>query len=169
MKETPNLRTEENERRKYPPGKKEKKKKGNSDAERIVLIGVLLLFASAARESGPKDEIKKTVVVDCEDRDAPSTAESRRCAVSGETTTPRANHTRITHRHTQQRHGTIYKGSARNVKLDMAASRQYGSQDVVEAEPEGLACHQRRFAYYRGRHHQLTESIELLSISAILS
>jgi hypothetical protein len=106
MKETPNLRTEENERRKIQREKrKEEKRKFRRRKDRkIVLIGVLLLFASAARESGPKDEIKKTVVVDCEDRDAPSTAESRRCAVSGETTTPRANHTRITHRHTQQRH-----------------------------------------------------------------
>jgi hypothetical protein len=34
MKETPNLRTEENERRKIRR-EKEKKKKGNSDAERI--------------------------------------------------------------------------------------------------------------------------------------
>jgi hypothetical protein len=66
MKETPNLRTEENERRKIRR-EKEKKRKGNSDAERIVLIGVLLLFASAARESGKKDEIKKTVFADCED------------------------------------------------------------------------------------------------------
>ena len=104
-------------------------------------------------------------------RDAPSTAESRRCAVSGETTTPRANHTRITHRHTQQRqrHGTIYKGSTRNVIENMAASSQCGSRGAAVAVPEGLARHQRRLAYYRRRHHQLTEGIGFLSIKAILS
>jgi 2-C-methyl-D-erythritol 4-phosphate cytidylyltransferase len=67
---------------------------------------VLLLFASALRGFGPKDEIKKivVVVVDCEDAHYPQT------------------HTAET-----QRYGTIYRGSARNVIENMAASRQCGS------------------------------------------
>jgi hypothetical protein len=68
MKETPNLRTEENERRKIRRERKEEKMKFRRRKDRkIVQIRVLLLFASAARESGPKDETKKTVVVDCKD------------------------------------------------------------------------------------------------------
>jgi hypothetical protein len=56
MKETPNLRTEENERRKIRRERKEEKMKFRRRKDRkIVQIRVLLLFASAAREFGPKD------------------------------------------------------------------------------------------------------------------
>jgi 2-C-methyl-D-erythritol 4-phosphate cytidylyltransferase len=107
MRETPNLRTEENERRKIRRERKEEKMKFRRRKDRkIVLIRVLLLFASALRGFGPKDEIKKivVVVVDCEDAHYPQT------------------HTAET-----QRYGTIYRGSARNVIENMAASRQCGS------------------------------------------
>jgi hypothetical protein len=56
MRETPNLRTEENERRKIRRERKEEKMKFRRRKDRkIVQIRVLLLFASAAREFGPKD------------------------------------------------------------------------------------------------------------------
>jgi hypothetical protein len=99
---------------------------------------------------------------------------SRRCCEWEDDDAESQSHAHYPQTHTAetQRHGTIYKGSTRNVIEDMTASSQCGSLGAAAvAVPEGLARHQRRFAYYRRRHHQLADGkgMGFLSIKAILS